>query len=196
MFESGTEVKIKIMDLIFSKVFWGIFIILFGVLLLVNSFTTLHLPVTRIMISLFLVTLGISLLLSNQKKASFTISSGDEENTFFSDSKQRIDSMGKNNEFNTFFSSQVLDLRNLKLDENKEIEVNVIFSSQKILINSTSNVRVVASSVFGSAKMDGYREVNFGDGEFKSSGFTPEQPHLLIKANVVFGSVRIFDGWR
>ena len=107
----------------------------------------------------------------------------------FSDSNYKFD--GKTNEYSVVFGKGVLDLRNSFVDKNQKISVNSVFGSYIIRINDSIPVIIISNVAFGSIKTPDDNDSSFGKYTFKSSNYNENSPHIIVDANVVFGSLKV-----
>lgn len=168
---------------LFSKMFWGIVIILIGISVISQAVFKIHLPIGRIVTGLVFLYIGVKILLG-----------------VFGAKKEHTTIMGKSNvsveiiedaKYDAVFSSQVIDLSNA-IDNGgvHSIECNAVFGSAKIIIPKNMRIQVKSASIFGSVRTP-HNETNFGESEYTTG---PNSSGLLkLKVNAVFGSVRIYE---
>ncbi len=166
------------MGCLFSATFWGILLIILGIMILFKVF------VFRILLSLLLIYAGIKVLTGGPifKKGKNTI--------LFSDSK--IEATSSSEKYNILFGKGLIDFSNVSLtNANVKTEINTIFAAGILKINPELPTKIVVSSAFAGAKMPDGNVVSFGEYTYKSPNFKPEENYLEIKANVVFGGLEI-----
>jgi hypothetical protein len=165
---------------LFSGVFWGFLLIILGILVILKNLLHLQIPVFKLIMGVFLVYLGISMLVGGFKKST-------GKDIIFSSSEVTAES--DVNEHNVIFGSGVIDFSNLELSDTvREYEINVIFSSAELIINPAVPVFIKTSAVFASSKLPDGKSVYFGKGEYNSMQDSAIKP-IMIDANVVFGSL-------
>jgi hypothetical protein len=169
----------------FDGVFWGVLLILVGVLFLVRHFIPFHIPVIRVIIAVLLVYVGIRFLVRGP-----VIQEG--HTAVFSESTVLTYAPDRSQDYNVIFSSGSVDLsRALITGTGARAEVNVIFGSGTLHINPAAPVRVSMTSVFGTVEAPGERSVAFGETVYKTASYTAGAPALEIHATAVFGRLAI-----
>jgi len=166
------------MGCLFSGVFWGILLIVLGILVLLKVF------VFRVILALLLIYAGIKILTGGPifKKGKNTI--------MFTDAK--IEAANYSEKYNILFGKGVLDFSNISLtNASIKAEINTIFAAGTIKINPALPTEIIVSSAFSGAKMPDGNVVSFGKYTYKTSNFKPEENHLTIQANIVFAGLQI-----
>lgn len=173
------------MEFLSSRVFWGIIVLLIGLSIILNALFKINLPLFRIAIALALIYFGVNLLIG-----SFRTSPAKDGTTIFSNSKAAPTLADLKKEYSAVFGSMDVDLSNLRLEEDRNVEINAIFGSVTVFVSRQQPYRIKGSAVFGSVKMPNGSNTVFGDqtvtNENNSSPGT-----LWIDANGVFGEVKI-----
>ncbi|MEQ8323302.1 MAG: LiaF-related protein [Vicingaceae bacterium] len=171
-----------------SRIFWGGLIILIGLSIILNAVFKINFPFFKVFIALVIIYFGFRLLFG-----SFGFQLGDkgnEESTIFGSQKVHVESISDNLEYNAVFGSQYVDLSQAVLiNDDLEVEVNSVFGSIKVNLPDNVNVRLKASSAFGSVRTSEGEMVSFGDTKKSFSKGENPTKNLYVKANAVFGSV-------
>jgi len=176
----------KIMSKRFNNpVFWGILLIVLGILFSLRSLWGIHIPVFRIIIALFLIRLGIVLVMGR-----FGFRRGDNF-TIFSELKIIYNPAEKS--YGCIFGKLDLDLTTIDPSLQKEIDVLCTFGEVNINVSKDAKLMIVSNTLFGETKIPDNREYNFGSGKYQSVNFSPDHPYLLLKTKCVFGSVKVYD---
>ncbi|MCK8817576.1 cell wall-active antibiotics response protein [Natroniella sulfidigena] len=168
-----------------SSLFWGVLLILFGISSILKSFN-IHLPFFRVIVSLFFIYLGITILLGGP------VFRTDKNTVLFGERRIAVTNEA-DKEYNIIFSSGEIDLSNLELDNNMELEINNIFSSSRIKVDPSIPLKIVASSAFSSVRMPDGNNIVFGESIYQSEDFTEDDKYIEIEANVVFGSLEVAE---
>lgn len=162
----------------FSVFFWAVMMILAGLVLLIRHLGKFQFSSWSVIFGLFVILLGISLLIGGvgnnkviETKDSVVFSSG-------------VITPNEDGECNIIFSSGTVDLR--QMEQDKKIEVNVIFSSADVLLPE-GPVQVKATAAFGQVVLPEGGSVVFGDRTYATSGDDP----LVVEINCVFGSASV-----
>jgi len=166
---------------IFSKLFWGLIIVLIGVSFMAQAVFKINLPIGKIVAGLFFIYIGVKML--------FGVFGKNQQATFMDRNDVQIETL-KDSKYDIVFGSQSIDLSQASsLTESSTIEVNVVFGSAKVIIPKNAQVQIKSASVFGSVKTPGNNTV-FGESDF-STGSGPAT--IYLKVNAVFGSAIIFE---
>lgn len=173
------------MDFLFSKLFWGLVVILIGLSIILNAVFKIDFPLIRIIFAFVIIAFGFKVLFGG---FGLKQTSKKENVVIFSESKSGPDMENLSKEYNAIFGLQTLDLTDLQLTEEREIECNVIFGKMDLIIPQSLNVRVKANAVFGNARFPDAQQVAFGEMTYKQKN-PDETPVLYIEGNAVFGQI-------
>jgi len=175
------------MDFMFSRMFWGVVVMLLGLSIILNAVFKIHFPLFKTILALFLIYVGMKMLYGAIRPGY----RNHEQSAVFGGSSFQPESIKDGEKFETVFGSQRIDLRNVQLQPGiTAIDVDCVFGSQMIYIPSGVNIRVKGSSVFGSVKFPNGDQLSFGDRNF-DEGRETDWPTLMIDADCVFGSITI-----
>ncbi len=174
------------MGFIFSGVFWGVIIVIIGLSIILNVIFGVHIPLFRIVFALFLIWLGITLLTGG------SFWSRDKNKAIFEE--KRIDSIKKGSRYDVVFGKGVIDLSNIKLEDKVfKVDVNTVFASNTIEIDSKMPVKIIVNSVFAGARMPDGNTIAFGQYTYKSDSLKEDTSYLHVQATVVFGGLQIIN---
>jgi len=172
------------MGFIFSGVFWGLLLVLLGIIVIINVVFGIKIPIFRIFLGLLLIYWGLRLLTG----ISFCHKSRNA--ALFEEKK--IESVSPSDKYDIVFGKRVIDLSNVVLnDEIFKVEVNTVFGSSIVKINPQVPTKIVAESFFGSATLPDGNSVTFGEYTYKSDSLKDNKNYLLINIAVIFGSTHI-----
>ena len=161
-----------------SGIFWGIFIIAFGVVMIIKHLFSLDIPVVKIMFGVFLILLGFSVLFARPK---FMIHSDDHTVVF---SNKGLTFHENEDEYVSVFSNAELDMTSIDKVIDETIEINSVFSEMTVLLNKETKVNLRSDAVFGSVTKPDAEIVK----EVPDSVETTI-PTINIKATAVFGKI-------
>lgn len=177
------------MGFLFSPVFWGVVLILWGCSIVLNILFHLDIPVFRIIIALIIIFFGIQLLFG-WKCDRWCYSHEDERNVIFGNSTLKATPSTK--EYNIIFSQGEVDITEMNPEwANSKIEVNTVFGHGLIKINPEIPVKIVTNAAFGQIITPDNHQSVMGDHVYQTPALKENQPYLLIKADVVFGNMEI-----
>lgn len=173
--------------MIYSKLFWGGLVVLFGISIIVNAVFKINFPFFKVFVALIIIFFGFKLLFG-----SFGVNFEDknENSTIFGSNKVRVDKIEGDMEYNSVFGSQLIDFREAAvLQDESEIEINAVFGGIKVYLPDNVTVKLKASSAFGSVKTPSGEMISFGDTKKSfSKGDNPSKT-IFVEANAVFGSI-------
>ncbi len=170
------------MGFVFSGLFWGLMVILIGVAIIVNVTFNLKLPLFRIIMAMFFIFIGISILLKG-------FGPNKSKDVIFNETDMTYSESNK--EYNIVFGKGNIDLSSMaEVKENQVIEINCVFGDADVKINTKIPVKLKIDSAFASALTPDGNTITFGNYTYTSPSYDTNQPFLKIKANVVFGAMR------
>jgi hypothetical protein len=177
------------MGFLFSPVFWGVVLVLWGCALVLNVLFHLNIPVFRMLIALIIIFVGIQMLLGWKGKPWYNVHS-DEHNVIFGHSIQNATPSTK--EYNIIFSNGEVDITDPNPEwVNSKLEVNTIFSSGLLKINPEIPAKIVTTAAFGRMFTPDNHQLVMGDHVYQTPALKENQPYLLIEATVVFGNMEV-----
>jgi predicted membrane protein len=168
----------------FSSAFWGTTIIFVGIAMLLRNFFNYDIPVFTIIAAGFLIFLGIRMIAGN------VVGRNEGNSTMFSDHKMGF--VPGQNKYSVLFGSSDLDLSKIDISENKLVEVSCVFGEFKIAVSRDANLQIFSSAAFGNFTSPAQTSNAFGSLDYRSPGFDATKPSLTIRAEVVFGNVKVF----
>jgi hypothetical protein len=169
---------------IFGGLFWGIFLLAAGFIVLMKIMLNLQVSSGKLIFGLFILLIGVSLLTSNQGWGKMNFSNGNT-NVFESGQENRVSG---NNEYSTVFGSGTYDASGLQAGEN--VKINCAFGSCRVLLPK-GHVYITVSSAFGSVHLPGGNNVSFCGS--KNYG-TDAADSVRIEIANAFGSVDVSGG--
>jgi predicted membrane protein len=200
-----------------TSLIFGIFVILFGLSIIINIVFKVDIPVFKICIGLFFLYLGFRMIFGsmycnrmNNSGSTFFCSrhynaSDENENTektviinkdghsdtVYTES-EKSSFMGNKKQYDIVFGSSVIDLREIVLKENvTTVNINTVFGSSKIFINKNIPYKITTDVAFGSVKLPDGNSAGFGNSKLTNTSINDTTKYLNIKVNVVFGSSEI-----
>jgi predicted membrane protein len=171
------------MGILFSALFWGILLILFGIWVILSAVFHINFPMGKILFALFFFYLGIVVITGGVK------SKKTSTQAVFSESNMKFD--GNNREMNIVFGRGVLDLTDASKFKTGTMEFNTIFGAGAIILGKDQPVKIRVDSAFSGAKFPDGNTVSFGSYSYTTPAFKEGKDALIIKANVVFGGLEV-----
>jgi predicted membrane protein len=176
--------------------FWSLFFISLGVLLLIQRTLSVDIPIARIFFGLFLIYIGVKIVFGsfgieiNRGKVNKISTS--TEFVFSSGAFKLYEQDKTNKKFSTIFGNSTLDLTDLsKMATDDQIKVENIFSKTKIKTPSDYELNIKSNLVFGNIKVRGQKLGSFGDADFKTPNYSNSSKKLNLVIDSVFGEVEI-----
>ena len=171
------------MDFLFSGLFWGVLLIVIGIIVIIKIVFKIEIPVIRIAFALILIFLGIRVLLGHG-----TFSQKKESNILFGES--RFEDDGRE-EYNVVFGKGIFDLSRTAVGGTRTIKYSTVFGASVIILDPDTPLIVRADSAFAGASFPDGSTVAFGSYTYRSRTYDESKPHLVLKADVVFGGLEI-----
>ncbi|NWJ50029.1 MAG: hypothetical protein HXX14_04115 [Bacteroidetes bacterium] len=168
----------------------GAFLIVLGAAFFAEEIWHFHIPVFKLALGLALMFLGLRLISNKQEYSRCGHRFHHRHTEFFSNTN--FDPANIQPEYSVVFGSSMVDFSKLPGDENRNVEIKCVFGDFKARINPNSNVQIISKAAFGSIEFPDFSSYAFGDHLWRSSNFDPKQPILTIRAEVAFGSIKIY----
>ncbi|MEW6081008.1 MAG: hypothetical protein AB1576_04375 [Bacillota bacterium] len=169
------------MGFIFTGAFWGLLLIVIGVLAILNTVFNMNMPVFRIVFAVFFIFIGISILVGG-----FHVSP-DRNTVLFGERNLRVTT--DPGPYNVIFGQAVIDYSGHP--GSGRSEANVIFADGTLLLDKEIPARVEVHAAFSSARMPDGSSISFGEYVYRTPAFQEGEKHLTIKASVVFGDLSL-----
>lgn len=174
------------MGFIFSSFFWGAVIILFGLSIILNAIFNIKIPVFSIIIAMIFIWLGLKILFG-----AFGVKTT-KNTVVFSEGTLKVSE--KNEDYNIVMGKGTIDLTEIEISEDSpNIEINVVFGKADVTIDSSKPIIMKVSSVFAGAHLPGGNVAAIGNNSYATPYYDRSKPHLVVKADVVFGELNIID---
>lgn len=176
------------MGFLFSEAFWGIFLILLGVTIVLKTFFGINIPLFKTAFAILLIYAGISMLAGGQRWHFYR-----NESIFFNNTKVQAE-QGRR-DYNIIFGSGTLDFTNVKPEpEAHKIEVTTVFGSGVLKVDPNIPVIIKVDAIFASAQFPDGTGISFGNYTYRSPQKRGQnEPYVEIEADVVFGSLTIVN---
>lgn len=171
------------MGFLFTQMFWGIFFVLFGLVIIIKVVFGVHIPFLRLFISFLLIYMGITMVMghSNRKES--------QRSVIFDDTRIQAGGTGK---YDIIFGSGIIELAEPEPDKAvTRVQVNTVFGSAVIKLKPGIPVKVAVDAAFAGAKLPNGNQISFGEASYQSPDLDESKPYILLDADVVFGSLEI-----
>jgi predicted membrane protein len=176
------------MGFLFTGVFWGLVLILFGVAVVIKAVFHIHIPILRILFALILIYTGIQLLVGG----CFWKGTCNRNTIMFSEGQ--MSATPDNNDYSVIFGNGRIDLSDIAVtDKDVLVEVNAIFGNALVFVNPNVPTIIKGSAAFGNTVLPDGNSIAFGNREHKSAAYSDSGARLIIRANAVFGKVEIMN---
>lgn len=160
-----------------GKIFFGLFVIFFGVSIIVNHVFKIDFPWFKMLLGLFIIYFGFTILLGG---FGVNINIKNDKNTVFSNQNLNPIRLKTNEEYSTVFGETIVDLSTTDFTEGQNIALNAVFGKIELILPADVNVKLKSDVVGGAIENN---RIN------PSSSDTTKS--LAINASVVFGSIKI-----
>ena len=170
-----------------SKMILGLFLILLGVSMVLNTLFKIDFPLMRMFFACLIVYWGVKVLIGPSKLEINT----DTPNAALFSSKTFRHQDGAQ-EYSVVFSKGRVDLTKVDLSKGDvEVEVNTVFGDTQIEIGKDTPFVIEAKSVFAESRMPDENLNILGSVRYRTED-AKNAPHLLkIKVHTVFGSFKV-----
>lgn len=170
-------------------IFWGLIFLLIGINIILKAVFNISIPFFRIIIGLFVIYLGLSLILGFSifnKKGTF-FPGKDNFSVFCNFSGLDYGSLGDRLEVNTLFSDSTVDVDKIDAAKmaGKTLVINTVFGNNKTYLDKDISYDIGASVAFGIISLPNGESISFGQMERSLNADAPEK--LKIKISTVFG---------
>lgn len=163
-----------------------ILLICVGGLLLLNNFLGIDINLFKLLLSVGLVVLGVSVLSGSGLRGAQV----DRSHTvMFSEGKNTVRDGAKVERFSTLFGSQKIKVEELH-GGGKILEISTIFGETKLQIPRSLPIHISGNALFGEIDYPDGESISFGDRHFDAL-HDLNQPVLHIQAQAYFGSIKI-----
>ena len=170
-----------------AGLFWGAFLLLLGVALIIKVVFNVDFPVFKVLVGIFLVLIGLKVLFGKSfiSERHFT-----QEETIFSERVYENPESGK--EYTVLFAKGVYDFTNVNLDQGSfRAKVSTVFGGTQIIIPRDKPVRIKVDAVFAGAELPDGNNAVFGSTVYESDSWRADTANIDIKVDVVFGGVQV-----
>ena len=172
-----------------AGLFWGAFLLLLGVALIIKVVFNVDFPVFKVLIGIFLVLLGLKVLFGRTFISERHFS---PEETIFSERVYDNPDSGK--EYTVLFGKGVYDFTNVDLEQGSfRAKVSTVFGGTQIIIPRDKPVRIQADAVFAGAELPDGNNAVFGTTVYESASYRQDSASIDIKVDVVFGGVQVIQ---
>jgi len=170
-----------------AGIFWGAFLLLLGVALIIKVVFQVDFPVFKVVVGIFLVLLGLKVLFG---RTVFPSHHFEPEETIFSERTYDNPESGK--EYTVLFAKGVYDFTNADLSKGSiHTKISTVFGGTQIIVPRDVPVRISADAVFAGAEMPDGSSAVFGSRVYESDTWSPDSASINIKVDVVFGGIQV-----
>lgn len=161
------------------KVIFGIFVILFGLSIIVNHVFKINIPLGKFLLGLFIIYLGFKILLGG---FGVDINVKGDKNAVFQKQDYMPSQLKTRNEYNAVFGSSVIDFTDTQIAENEvyKVELNSVFGNIELKVPKDVNLKIESNGVLGSVEDQRANNIEIVSNKT-----------LFVEANAVFGSIVI-----
>lgn len=176
--------------------FWGIFITIIGVVVLVNSLFDIKLPLFRILFAVLLIYLGVHIFSGTKPDMNLIgdARATDHQAVFANSMFSYPPAQDRTfSHYSTIFGNSTLDLSNIPHPELINLHFYVIFGNSQIVIKKGTPLRIEAETIFGRTLALQRNIESFGKLSYADPSIRTDVPALTLKASVVFGQLKIAE---
>ena len=170
-----------------AGLFWGAFLLLLGIALVIKVIFQIDFPVFKVLIGIFLVLLGMKILFGR-----FGVSDHHfkPEETIFHE--KVFDHPEQDKEYTVLFGKGVYDYTDVDWSQGRFYsKISTVFGGSQIIIPRDAPVRIKADAVFAGAELPDRNSAVFGSAYYQSDSWKDDTTGIDIKVDVVFGGVQV-----
>ncbi|MFO7863139.1 MAG: LiaF-related protein [Salinivirgaceae bacterium] len=169
-----------------ATLFLALLLMGIGVGYVLKGVFQVKLPMTRYVLGITIVLVGVHLLLTRLDSAESTF----KQKVWFSDSEFTYEVDGVRAKYSTVFGHSMVDLQHLKpTDSLRIVEIDVAFGHVDVYLPDSLPYRIRNSVAFGSTSGLENNENGFGESVTESYGLAPDGRFIEIEGNVAFGAI-------
>ena len=173
-----------------SKMVLGIFLVLLGLSMILNTLFKIDLPVFRIMVACVLLWLGVRMLVGWNR---WEVKADDPNSAVFS-SRTFVPEKGAA-QYNIIFSKGRVDLTKVDISQaDFDVEVTTVFGDSHVELRKDTPFEVESKAVFAESRMPDENVNVLGSIRYRSEDAKSAPRKVRIRANTVFGSFRVGRG--
>lgn len=177
--------------------FWGIVIIVVGVLVLLNSIFGIDLPIFKILFGFFLIYWGIQVIFGGLSiNSSFSLHNrSNEHEAIFAKSifTYPLANQDDDKEYITVFGQSELDLTSLVEFPSESLEMVTVFGKTKLIVKKGIPLEIKSQTVFGASLLPDGNKNAFGDFNYRSSAVKEGAQSLKVNSQVIFGRFEVIE---
>jgi hypothetical protein len=168
----------------------GILFLFIGASMALDTVFAMHVPIVTLAIALFLVAVGAKVLLGSGTRRQPGPSSGE---AWLADRRFAPDGpLTRDERYDVVFGRGFVDLSHVPAPtDDVTVQIDAVFGTAVVKMNPAVPYEVIGSAAFGEVKMPDRSAAAFGNVAYRSK---PEQPHLHVKVNAVFGACQVVEG--
>lgn len=164
-------------------IFWGIFLMLIGLGLIIKVIFKIDIPLVKFFIGFVFIYLGIKLFVGRD----FSLFSNNKGENMIMFEKKTVADLDNGMDYNVIFGKGVIDLT--KLDsEVKEVKLNTIFGTSNVIVSDSIPFKIQSTAAFAGATMPDGNTNTFGTMIYENFD-TVNNNLLFIESNTVFGRI-------
>jgi hypothetical protein len=171
--------------LLSDDAFWGLVLVIFGISFLLKYVLHIQFPLLRLLLSTFLIYIGIALLITTpksciSKNSGLSVNSG----LIFSQNNQKI---------SVAFTRCVIDARNLDETQGNEFKIDIFCGDCILRVNKGQRVKIIADSFFGDLSLPNNKFPQNSNYTYLSSGLIENESFKIITVDNTFGHLTILE---
>ena len=171
---------------LFSGVFWGCFIVLLGVAVVLKAVFHIDLPIFSIFWGLFLVAVGVSLIMGGR-----LVGKGIRSDSAIVFGSGELRYEPAITEYSVVFSSGRTDLGKAP-EGGSGLKVNAVFARNEVILPAKIDALLVIHTAFGATTLpDGSDASHFGETSWRTKPGAKGAPKWRIEINTVFGQTEL-----
>lgn len=168
---------------IINEYFWGVFLIVIGIIILLKHVLKIDIPVFRTIVGILFIYIGLCIMFGGGVYSSGSSVVFGERNIHVTEPER---------EYSVVFSSGTIDLSDVVVNEYKKVKINTVFSTNRIRINKDCPVIIKSNAAFASSTLPNRLTHYFGNSTYANNGGYGAEC-LEIELNTVFGESIVYE---
>lgn len=171
------------MGFLSNGIFWGILLMLVGLVMLLKIIFGVNIPLFKILFGLFFIYIGVRIITGVSRKED------NSSSVVFGENRVKYDE--NNTEHNIVFSKGILDFSEARVGTTKPSQIHLVFSDGTLLINQDIPLKIKVKGAFSGCNFPDGTTISFGEYTYTTKAFSETQPYLLVNADVVFSALKV-----
>jgi len=175
------------MNFLCSGVFWGSFVVLLGLSIILKELFHWDIPVFRLFFGVVLVGFGVRMILGTSCRPQ-RCEGGSHPSVLFNNASFSPGPEG--GKYDVVFGQGQVDVTGLgRPEKDVAVRLDVVFGEGRVVLKAGQPVEVRGSAAFGGIQTPSGNLPGFGDHLYRSAACQDGKPRVIVEAHAVFGGL-------